>query len=41
MNRSATIENGAWSYEDPIEAMDEVRERIAFYPHHDVQVEQI
>lgn len=41
MNRSATIENGAWSYEAPLDAMTAITGHIAFYPHHDVQVERI
>ncbi|MGV6848235.1 MAG: DUF427 domain-containing protein [Marinibacterium sp.] len=41
INRSATIENGAWSYEDPVDEMAGIKGRIAFYPHDDVQVEQI
>jgi uncharacterized protein (DUF427 family) len=33
------VENAAWSYEDPIEAADLIRGRIAFYPQHvDIQM---
>lgn len=41
INRSAVIESGAWSYEEPLEGVSEIKEYIAFYPHSDVQVERI
>ena len=41
VNRSAVIENGAWSYEDPVAGMAEIKGYIAFYPNTDVQVERI
>ncbi|MEM8731058.1 MAG: DUF427 domain-containing protein [Pseudomonadota bacterium] len=41
MNRSATIENGAWSYEDPIADVAEIKGYVAFYATDDVTVERI
>ncbi len=41
INRSATIENGAWSYDDPIGAMAEIKGYVAFYPRDDIHVERI
>ncbi|WP_425045762.1 DUF427 domain-containing protein [Primorskyibacter sp. S87] len=40
-NKSATIPNAAWSYEDPIADMSRINGHIAFYRRDDVTVEQI
>jgi uncharacterized protein (DUF427 family) len=39
VNRSDTIENAAWSYEDPIEAAAEIRDHIAFHTSDRIKVE--
>ena len=41
INRSATLENAVWSYEDPVEAMARIKDHLAFYASDDVTVEQI
>jgi uncharacterized protein (DUF427 family) len=41
VNRSATIENGAWSYEDPLEAVAQIKDHLAFYENDDVTVEEL
>ncbi|MBB97224.1 MAG: hypothetical protein CML68_21820 [Rhodobacteraceae bacterium] len=41
MNRSATIENGAWTYENPPEALAQIKDHVAFYASADVTVERI
>ena len=41
INRSATIENGAWTYESPIEAVAQIKDHIAFYATDDVTIERI
>ncbi|WP_428928543.1 DUF427 domain-containing protein [Marinibacterium sp. SX1] len=41
MNRSATIENGAWTYENPTEAVAEIKDHVAFYATDEVTVERI
>ena len=41
VNKSSVTENAAWSYEDPIPAMAELKGYVAFYPSDTVKVEQI
>ena len=41
VNMSTVTENAAWSYEDPIEAMAEIKDYVAFYQGDTVKVEQI
>lgn len=41
VNKSATLENAAWSYEDPLEAMAEIKGHLAFYTGEKVTVERI
>ncbi|WP_170769228.1 DUF427 domain-containing protein [Ruegeria lacuscaerulensis] len=41
VNKSSTTENAAWSYEDPIQAVAEIKDHIAFYRLESVKVEQI
>ena len=41
VNRSDVIENAVWSYEDPIDAVAEIKNHLAFYANDDVTVEQI
>lgn len=36
-----TVENGAWSYETPLEEVDEITGHIAFYTGEYVKVEQL
>lgn len=40
-NRSDTIENCAWSYEDPITAADQIRDYIAFHTSDRIKVEKV
>jgi uncharacterized protein (DUF427 family) len=41
VTRSTTLENAAWSYEDPFEAMKRIAGHIAFYVGDTVAVEQV
>jgi uncharacterized protein (DUF427 family) len=41
VTKSRTLENAAWSYEDPKPGMEAIRDHIAFYASDDVKVEQI
>ncbi|WP_298933170.1 DUF427 domain-containing protein [uncultured Ruegeria sp.] len=41
VNKSSVTENAAWSYEDPIPAVAEIKGYLAFYPQESVKVEQI
>ncbi|MEX0278362.1 MAG: DUF427 domain-containing protein [Ruegeria sp.] len=41
VNKSSVTENAVWSYEDPIPAVTEIKEYMAFYPSDSVKVEQI
>jgi uncharacterized protein (DUF427 family) len=41
VTKSTTLENAAWSYEDPKEGMAEIKGHLAFYPSDTVAVEQI
>ncbi|WP_420584491.1 DUF427 domain-containing protein [Ruegeria sp.] len=41
VNKSSVTENAAWSYEDPVSAMAEIKGYVAFYPSDSVKVEQI
>jgi len=41
VNRSAVIENGAWTYETPFEAMAAIKDHIAFYTSDGATVEQL
>ena len=40
-NKSSVTENAAWSYEDPIEAVAEIKGHLAFYLTDSVKVEQV
>lgn len=41
VTKSTTLENVAWSYETPIEAVKDIAGYIAFYPSDKVTVEQL
>nr|WP_321254122.1 DUF427 domain-containing protein [uncultured Ruegeria sp.] len=41
VNKSSTTQNAAWSYEDPIPAVAEIKGYLAFYPLDSVKVEQL
>ncbi len=41
VTKSRTLENAAWSYEAPAQAVAPIRDHIAFYPSDDVTVERI
>ena len=41
VNKSATITDGVWSYENPIDDVAEIKDHLAFYETDAVTVEQI
>lgn len=41
VNRSERVENAAWSYEDPLPAVAEIKGFLAFYTSDMVKVEQV
>ena len=41
VTKNTTLENAAWSYEDPFDAVAPIKEHLAFYASDDVTVEQI
>lgn len=41
VTKSRTLENAAWSYEDPKPGMEAIKDHIAFYASDDVKVEGI
>ncbi|MEX0286550.1 MAG: DUF427 domain-containing protein [Paracoccaceae bacterium] len=41
VNLSSTTENAAWSYENPLDAMAQIKDHVAFYRSDTVKVEQI
>ncbi|TCL09961.1 uncharacterized protein (DUF427 family) [Shimia isoporae] len=41
VTKSQTIENAAWSYETPIEAVESIKDHIAFYSTDLVAVERV
>ncbi|WP_171102599.1 MULTISPECIES: DUF427 domain-containing protein [unclassified Ruegeria] len=41
VNKSSVTENAAWSYEDPSDAVSEIKGYLAFYPSDSVKVEQL
>jgi uncharacterized protein (DUF427 family) len=41
VNKSSVTENAAWSYENPIEAVSEIKGYLAFYTSDSVKVEQL
>ncbi|NOD82814.1 DUF427 domain-containing protein [Ruegeria sp. HKCCD6119] len=41
VNKSSVTDNAVWSYEDPIQAVAEIKDHLAFYPAESVKVEQI
>jgi uncharacterized protein (DUF427 family) len=41
VNKSATVENGAWSYENPLESVAAIKDHIAFYAGDQVTVERV
>lgn len=41
VNKSSVTENAVWSYEDPIPAVAELKDHLAFYPGDSVKVERI
>ncbi len=41
VTKSQTLENAAWSYEDPMEGVEVIKDHIAFYPTDAVTIEQI
>ncbi len=41
VTKSKTLENAAWSYEAPLDAVDAIRRHVAFYASDEVTIEQI
>ncbi|MDR9395589.1 DUF427 domain-containing protein [Roseovarius sp. SYSU LYC5161] len=41
VTKSQTLENAAWSYEDPIEGMDRIKGHLAFHPGDLLAVERV
>lgn len=41
VTKSRTLENAAWSYEDPKPAVAEIKDHLAFYKMDEIAVEQI
>lgn len=41
VTRSTTLENAAWSYESPYEAVARIKDHLAFYTGENVTVEEI
>ena len=41
VNKSSVTQNAVWSYEDPLEAVAEIKGHLAFYPIDEIAVEQI
>ncbi|MEX0339245.1 MAG: DUF427 domain-containing protein [Arenibacterium sp.] len=41
VTKSKTLENAVWSYENPVEAVAEIKDHLAFYKSDLVTVEQI
>ncbi len=41
VTKSTTLENAAWSYEDPREGLREIEDHLAFHPSDTVAVEQV
>ncbi|TKZ21778.1 DUF427 domain-containing protein [Shimia litoralis] len=41
VTKSHTLENAAWSYEDPIEAVSRIKGYLAFYTNDKVAVERV
>ena len=41
VTKSRTLENAAWSHEDPKPGMEAIKDHMAFYASDDVKVEQI
>ena len=41
VTKSKTLENAAWSYEDPKPDVERIKDHLAFYSSDDVTVEQV
>ncbi|MGR3504050.1 DUF427 domain-containing protein [Pseudaestuariivita sp.] len=41
MTKSQTLENAAWSYEDPKDNVSEIKDHVAFFPGEYVTVEKL
>ncbi len=41
VTKSKTLENAAWSYEDPSEGVQRIKDHIAFAPGEEITVERI
>lgn len=41
VNKSGTVENAVWSYEDPIDGVAEIKDHLAFYTGDQVTVERV
>lgn len=41
VTKSKTLENAAWSYEDPKSDVERIKDHLAFYSSDDVTVEQV
>jgi len=41
VNRSATLANAVWTYENPLPGVAEIKDHLAFYTGPDVTVEQL
>lgn len=41
VNKSSVTRNAAWSYENPLDTIAEIKNHLAFYPEDSVKVERI
>ncbi|WP_158964231.1 DUF427 domain-containing protein [Chachezhania sediminis] len=41
VSQSGTVENAAWTYENPMEAVAAIKDHLAFYASEDVTVERV
>lgn len=41
ITKSQTLENAAWSYETPLDAVARIKDHVAFYPSDTVTVERV
>lgn len=41
VTKSTRVENAAWSYETPLEGVEQIAGHLAFYPRDEVKVERI
>ncbi len=41
VNKSSVTQNAVWSYENPIPAVAEIKDHLAFYPGDTIKIEQL